>query len=94
MSVFKNPKMVKEQLDLPSVLNYSFVGETSNKYHACVDEIVTRVVGKENIRRRTFKESSKGNYTAYKYEIYHTKFEDVEMIYKEVMSLEGTKFVI
>lgn len=93
-SVFKNPEAVKEQLNLPTVIGYSFIGPSSPKYHAQIEEIVTRVAGDKNIRKRTFRESAKGNYTAYKFEIYHDHFEDVEAIYREVGALPGTKFLV
>ncbi|MCB2155900.1 DUF493 domain-containing protein [bacterium] len=93
-SVFKNPEQMKEQLNLPAVVAYSFVGPSTPQYHARVEGIVTQIVGEENIRKRTFRESAGGKYTAYKFEIYHTEFEDVETMYREVMALEGTRFVL
>ncbi len=93
-SMFRNPKLVKEQLDLPAVINYSFVGLSSPHYHAKLEAIIVRIAGETNIRKRTFKESSGGRYTAYRYAVYHDVFDDVEAIYAEVAELAGTKFVI
>jgi len=92
--MFKNPEAVRDQLALPSVISYSFVGDSSPEYHAKLEEIVVRVAGEENIRKRGYKESRKGNYTAYRFEIYHDRFQDVEDLYREVSDLEGTKFLI
>ena len=92
--VFKNRELVKNQMDLPGVVNYSFVGDSSTEYHAKVEEIMVRIVGEDNIRRRTFRESSKGSYTAYKFEVFHMNFEEVEGVYREVCALPGTKFVV
>lgn len=93
-SVFKDPDMVREQLDLPAVIKYSFVGLATPDYHARVEEIVIRIAKEVNIRNRTYKVSSEGTYTAYRFEVYHDNFQDVEDLYREVMALEGTKFVV
>jgi len=93
-SVFKNPEAVKEQMNLPAVIGYSFVGVTSSRYHAQVEEIVTRIAGDDNVRSRRTRASAQGTYTAYKFEIYHTDFADVEAIYREIGALEGTKFLV
>lgn len=93
-SVFNNPEAVREQLALPAVVDYSFVGPTQSQYHARIEEIVTRIAGEDNIRKRTLRQSSAGTYTAYKFEVYHTDFEDVEAIYREVGALEGTRFIV
>lgn len=93
-SVFKDPENVKKNMDLPGVVPYSFVGESSPEYHAKLEEIVVRVAGEENVHRRSFRESSSGTYTAYKYDVFHTDFEDVESIYREVKELVGTKFLL
>lgn len=92
--VFKDPERVKRQMDLPGVVSYSFVGVSSPEYHARVEEIVVRVVGEDNIRNRSFRESSKGNYTAYKFEIFHHEFGEVEQLYREIGGLPGTRFLI
>ncbi len=93
-SVFDNPEAVREQLNLPAVIKYSFVGDSSPEYHAKLEEIVVRIAGDPNIRKRSFKESREGRYTAYRFEIYHDAFEDVEALYRAVSGLKGTKFVI
>lgn len=85
---------MREQLKLPTVIRYSFIGACSPSYHARLEEIVVRVAGEENIRKRTFRESSAGNYTAYRFEVYHDSFDDIESIYREVIALEQTKFVV
>lgn len=92
--VFKNRKAVEQQMELPGTVDYSFVGESSPEYHAKVEEILIRVAGEENIRRRSFRESSKGVYTAYKFNVFHMEFHEVEDIYREVCALPGTKFVV
>lgn len=92
--VFRNRERVKEQMDLPGEVSYSFIGESTPRYHAQLEEIVVRIAGEENIRRRTFRSSSRGNYTAYKFEVFHMSFEEVESLYREVMGLEGTRFVL
>ena len=93
-SVFKNPERMKEHLSLPSVVAYSFVGPSSPSYHARIEAVLVQIVGEENIRSRTFHRSAGGKYTAYRFEIYHTRFEDVEAVYREAMALEGTRFVL
>jgi oligopeptidase A len=93
-SVFNNPDAVREQLQLPAVVFYSFVGESSDRYHQRLDEIIQRIVGEENIRGRTRHPSAKGKYTAYRFEIFHERFDDVEAIYREVGALPGTRFVL
>ncbi len=93
-SVFNNPEAVREQMRLPAVINYSFVGDSSPTYHAKVEEIVVRIAGEANIRKRAFRESAQGNYTAYRFEVFHDSFADIEDIYREVMGLAGTRFVI
>jgi putative lipoic acid-binding regulatory protein len=93
-SVFENPERFREQLRLPNVLRYSFVGASSPEYHARLEEIVVRIAGEQNIRKRTFRASSGGRYTAYKYDVYHDDFPAIEALYREVIALEGTRFVI
>ena len=93
-SVFKDPERVRRQMDLPGVVSYSFVGESTPEYHAKLEEIVVRVAGDDNIHHRTFRESSKGAYTAYRFEIFHTEFEEIEALYREVAALPGTRFVL
>lgn len=93
-SVFKNPEAVKQQLDLPAIINYSFVGDSSPEYHARVVATIEKIVGPENIRRRDLRPSSKGNYTAYKFEVYQEKFEEMEELYRLIGALEGTKFLL
>lgn len=92
--VFKNRERVKEQLDLPGEYSYSFVGEADPEYHAKVEEIVVRVVGENNIRHRSFRSSSGGKYMAYKFEVFHMAFTEVEQVYEEVGGLDGTRFLI
>jgi putative lipoic acid-binding regulatory protein len=94
MSVFKDPEMVRNQLNLPAVVKYSFVGMSTPEYHARLEEIVVRFAQESNIRNRSQKASSAGTYTAYRFEVYHDDFEDVEGIYREVMALPGTRFVV
>ncbi|MEQ8818838.1 MAG: DUF493 domain-containing protein [Sumerlaeia bacterium] len=93
-SPFNHPQQVKENLDLPTVVKYSFVGLSSPTYHARLEGILTRIAGEDNIRGRSYKQSSKGNYTAYRFEVFHDTFEDVEAIYREVGALPGTRFVV
>lgn len=92
--VFRDRDRVKEQMDLPGEVSYSFIGDPTPQYHAQLEQIIVRIVGENNIRRRSFRESGKGNYTAYKYDVFHMEFEEVEELYAEVIKLEGTKFVI
>lgn len=93
-SPFQNPSAMREMIDLPVVMNYSFVGISSPEYHAKLEHTVMTIVGGENIRKRTFKESSKGAYTSYRYSIYHDRFETIEDLYRAVGELEGTKFLV
>ena len=93
-SPFKNPEAVREQLKLPAVIAYSFIGESSSEYHARLEEIVVRIAGEGNVRMRRFRESAAGAYTAYKFEVFHDSFEDVESIYREVGALSGTRFMV
>ncbi len=92
--IFKDPEAVRAQLDLPTVVKYSFVGVSSPEYHAKLEEIVLRIAGEPNIRKRSFKESREGRYTAYRFDVYHDAFGDIEAIYRAVRDLAGTKFVI
>jgi len=93
-SVFRNPDAVREQLALPAVIAYSFIGLPTPEYHARLEAIVVRIAGETNVRKRSFNPSSGGKYTAYRFEVYHDDFEAVEAIYREVRGLEGTKFVV
>lgn len=93
-SVFKNPEAVRRQMNLPAIVKYRFVGIASPRFHAQLEEIVTRVVGEANIRNRSNRPSAKGRYVSYIYDVYHDSFEDIETIYREVGSLEDARFVI
>jgi putative lipoic acid-binding regulatory protein len=93
-SPFQNPDVVQQQLDLPAVVPYSFVGDSSATYQATLEAILLRVVGAANIRTRRTQLSSGGKYTAYRFEVFHDRFEDVEAIYREVGALPGTRFVL
>lgn len=93
-SVFQDPENVRRQMNLPAVVSYSFVGASTPEYHAKLEEIVVRVAGEDNIHSRTYRASSEGKYTAYRYEIFQSDFADVETIYREVAALPGTKFVV
>lgn len=92
--VFENREFMREQFDLPAVVSHRFIGDSSPRYHAHLEEAITAVVDADNIRSVSFRESSKGSYTSYRYEIYHEHFEDVEELYRRVAAVEGTKFVI
>lgn len=92
--VFQNRDVVQQQLDLPNIVFYSFVGDTSDKYRNTIESIITRVVGVKNIRRRHTQPSAGGKYTAYRFDVFHERFEDVEQIYREVGSLPETRFVL
>jgi putative lipoic acid-binding regulatory protein len=70
------------------------VGASSAEYHAKLEQIVVQLVGDENIHRRTFRQSTGGAYTAYRYSIFHSEIEDVESFYREVGKLPGTKAVL
>jgi putative lipoic acid-binding regulatory protein len=93
-SVFQDPERVRQQLNLPAVVEYSVIGLSTSEYHAKLEETVVRIAGEENIHRRAFRESAKGSYTAYRYAIFHSEFSDVELFYREVGSLAGTKAVL
>lgn len=93
-SPFRNPAAVKESLNLPTVVAYSFVGDSSPEYHARVEEIIGRLAGDANIRKRSTRESSRGRYTAYRFEVYHDTFDTIEAIYAEVGALAGTRFLV
>ena len=93
-SPFRNPSAVKQSLKLPAVVSYSFVGDATPEYHARVEEIVGRIAGEKNIRKRSTRESARGRYTAYRFEVFHDTFDDVEAIYTEVGALAGTRFVV
>lgn len=93
-SPFRNPSAVKESLGLPAVVSYSFVGDSSPQYHARVEEIIVRIAGDANIRKRSTRESARGRYTAYRFEVFHDTFDDVEAIYTEVGALAGTRFLV
>ncbi len=92
--VFENPEVVEKQLELPNIVFYSFVGTTSDEYRSSLEGIIAKVVGEANIRSRTAKPSSGGKYTAYRFDVFHERFEDVEQIYREVGALPGTRFVL
>lgn len=93
-SVFRHPEKVRSQLKLPSVIRYSIVGPSTPAYHARLESLITRLVGDANIRHRQYRKSSKGTYTAYRFDIFHDNFEDVEEMYRIVGRLEGTRFMI
>jgi putative lipoic acid-binding regulatory protein len=93
-SVFQNPEAVREELKLPSMVFYSFVGDSSEPYRTRLDAIMVRIVGEKNIRKRAVQMSSGGKYTAYRFDVFHERFEDVEAIYREVGALAGTRFVL
>lgn len=93
-SVFRNPDAVREQLQLPAVVFYSFVGEASEGYQVRLEEIIVRLVGEAHVRSRTRHPSAHGKYAAYRFEVFHERFEDVEAIYREVGALPGTRFVL
>lgn len=92
--VFEDRDFMRRQFDLPGVVSYRFIGDSSSRYHAHLEEAITSVVALESIQRVTFKESRGGKYTSYQYEIYHEVFEDIEEVYRRVSAVEGTKFVI
>jgi oligopeptidase A len=93
-SVFQNPDAVREHLQLPAVVFYSFVGDSSERYQRTLETIIERIVGAKNVRGRTTRPSSQGKYTAYRFEVFHENFDDVEAIYREVGALPGTRFVL
>ncbi|MCK6546738.1 DUF493 family protein [Myxococcota bacterium] len=93
-SPFQNPEAVERQLELPAIVPYSFVGDSSATYQATLEGILLRIVGAPNIRARRTQLSSGGKYTAYRFEVFHERFEDVEAIYREVGALPGTRFVL
>lgn len=92
--MFENREVVEKQLDLPNVVYYSFVGTTSDEYRSSVEAIISKVAGAANIRGRTAHPSSGGKYTAYRFDVFHVRFEDVEQVYREVGALPGTRFVL
>lgn len=92
--VFENREFMREHFDLPGVVSYRFIGDSSPRYHAHLEEAITAVVDAAHIRSVSFRGSSGGNYTSYRYEIYHESFEDVEEVYRRVSKVEGTRFVI
>jgi len=93
-SVFKDPEQVRKNMDLPGVVSYSFIGASTPEYHAKLEEIIVRIAAEDNVQSRSFRESAAGAYTAYRYEVFHTDFQDVEAIYREVKDLPGTRFVL
>jgi putative lipoic acid-binding regulatory protein len=93
-SIFNDPERVRQQLNLPAVIEYSVIGLSSAEYHAKLEELIVRLVGDENIHRRSFRESSGGAYTAYRFAIFQSEFEDVEAFYRQVGALTGTKAVL
>jgi putative lipoic acid-binding regulatory protein len=52
------------------------------------------VAGEANVRARSFRSSGEGKYVAYRFEVYHERFEDIEQIYRLVAQLDGTRFML
>ena len=93
-SVFRDPDAVEREMNLPAVVPYSFIGEASPDYEASVVSIIETVVGEDKIRKRSTQPSGSGKYVAYRFEVFHERFEDVEDIYARVAKLPGTKFAV
>ncbi len=93
-SVFKNPEAVEKEMRLPAVVSYSFVGDSSPSYHARLVSTVEDVVGVGSVRRQTSRISRGGKYAAYKFDVFHATFDEVEALYRRVCDLEGTRFVL
>lgn len=93
-SVFRDPEAVKREMNLPAVISYSFIGDADPAYHARLVALVEEVVGVDRIRRRSVRPSRGGKYSAYKFDVFHDRFEDVEALYARVGKLPGTKFVV
>jgi putative lipoic acid-binding regulatory protein len=93
-SPFTNREVVRQQMNLPDVVFYSFVGEPTAQYRERIEGIITRIAGATNVRSRKQQPSSGGKYVAYRFEVFHERFEDVEAIYREVGALPGTRYVL
>ena len=75
--VFKDREAARLLFNLPDIVFYSFVGDSSASYGASLDALMVRIVGEENIKNREVQASARGNYTAYRFEIFHDEFEDI-----------------
>ncbi len=93
-SIFNDPDAVERGMNLPAVVSYSFIGEATPAYHARLTAVIEAVAGEGSIRRHRTRPSRGGKFTAYKFDIFHDCFEDVESIYSRVKDLPGTRFVI
>ncbi|MBU0553018.1 DUF493 family protein [Myxococcota bacterium] len=93
MSVFKDPQVVREGLDLPGLVDHSFVG-TGADFEARLEAALARLITPQQIRHRAQRPSSGGRFVAYKYQVHYERFEEVEAVYAAVSALEGVKFVI
>lgn len=93
-SVFKDPEAVEREMRLPAVVCYSFVGDSSPSYHARLVSTVEDVVGVGSVRHQSSRPSRGGKYAAYKFEVFHVTFDEVEALYRRVCQLDGTRFVL
>lgn len=93
-SVFRDPEAVERELRLPAVVPYSFVGDASPGYHARLMSLVEGLVGVENVRYQTVRARAGGKWAAYRFEVWHERFSEVEALYAGVMALPGTRFVL
>ncbi len=93
-SVFRDPEAVEREMNLPAVVPYSFVGDASPGYHARLMSLVEELVGAENVRYQTVRGRAGGKWAAYRFEVWHETFDEVEALYASVMALPGTRFVL
>lgn len=93
-SVFRDPEAVKQALKLPAVINYSFIGDPSPAYHARLEQAILEIVADDHIQSRRTHPSRTGKFVAYKYDIFHECYEDVEAVYRAVSTIPGTRCVL
>ena len=92
-NMFSDRERVAQELGLPAVVPYSFIGSATPQYHARVEAVMVEIVGEENIRARSLREGG-GRFTAYRFEIFHTSIDEVEEVYRRVAAIEGTRMVL
>lgn len=93
-SVFQNPEVVEKGLELPNLVSFRFVGNAGPRYHSQLLSALEGVVQTAQIKRQFHRSSSRGRYTAYRFDIFCTEMTEVESIYRAVAKLPDTKFVL
>lgn len=94
-SVFRDRDAVAAGLHLPNVVSYCVIGPSTPRYQALVHTAVERLAGGDgNIRSFRVRQSPKGGFAAYHYDIFQLTIEEVEETYRELGAIEGTRMIL